>query len=52
MTYPAVRESAKVPLVVTGFPETESPVGVVISTDVTVPDPPAAGKPRVEVATH
>lgn len=37
MEYPAVMVRARVPDVVMGLPETESPVGTVIATDVTVP---------------
>jgi len=37
MLYPAVKVNPKVPAVVIGEPEIESPVGTVIATDVTVP---------------
>ena len=37
MTYPAVRESASVPEVVIGLPETVRPVGAESATEVTVP---------------
>ena len=38
--YPAAYVIAKVPEVVIGFPVTDKPIGTVISTEVTVPDPP------------
>ena len=50
MLYPPCKLKAKVPLVVMGLPEIASPVGTVISTEVTVPAPPLI--PRVEVAVQ
>ena len=37
---PEVRVNPSVPDVVTGDPEIDNPVGTVIATDVTVPEPP------------
>ena len=50
MLYPAVRETARVPEVVIGEPETVSPVGTESATEVTEPFP--VPKPSVLVATH
>jgi hypothetical protein len=47
-SYPAVYDSAKVPAVVTGEPETEKPVGADRATLVTEPVP----KPKLEVAVQ